>query len=135
MGARRWKLLNIIGVLPVLMVLAVFLFLVGLSDWLWHVYRSISVMVIIWQALIAFLYLLTSTMSAIDPSVPFRTSFTNAISGITLILVAIPDTIMERYSPSRQNAIPAERGISQTLTIGPASFRGSGSQNTGHSVA
>jgi hypothetical protein len=103
MGARRWKLLNIIGVLPVLMVLAVFLFLAGLSDWLWHVYRSISLMVIIWQGSVAFLYLLTSTMSAIDPSVPFRTSFTNAISGITLILVAIPDTIVEKYSPSHHD--------------------------------
>jgi hypothetical protein len=113
MGARRWGLLNIIGVLPVLMVLAVFLFLVGLSDWLWHVYRSIGVMVIFWQALIAFLYLLTSPMSAIDPSVPFRTSFTNAISGITLILVAILYKIVEKCSPSHQHPNPVTRGISR----------------------
>ncbi|PVF91767.1 hypothetical protein CPB86DRAFT_878328 [Serendipita vermifera] len=80
MGAERWKMSNIIASLPLLIFVALFLFFVGLADWLWHVNRIISAIVIAGIAIGGALYLITNMISSIWIDAPFRSPVPKALA-------------------------------------------------------
>ncbi|PVF91043.1 hypothetical protein CPB86DRAFT_452853 [Serendipita vermifera] len=73
MGIERWKMGEIIASLPLLIFVSLFLFFIGIADWLWHVNRAISGIVIGGIGIGCLVYTITNLISIIILDAPFRT--------------------------------------------------------------
>ncbi|CCA71740.1 hypothetical protein PIIN_05675 [Serendipita indica DSM 11827] len=78
-GIEKWKLAQIISALPLLIYISVFLFLVGLANWLWHIHRRVSGVVITGLVVAGMLYVATHTISVFDIGAPFRTPVSRSL--------------------------------------------------------
>ncbi|CCA71749.2 hypothetical protein PIIN_05684 [Serendipita indica DSM 11827] len=72
-GIRKWKLTRFISLLPLLIYISLFLFFVGLSEWLQHIHRHIAGVVLTGVVIAGLLYITTHAISILDVSAPFRT--------------------------------------------------------------
>ncbi|PVG03069.1 hypothetical protein CPB86DRAFT_811182 [Serendipita vermifera] len=72
-GIEKWKMSELIASLPLLIFVALFLFFIGIADWLWHVNRAISGIVIGGIGIGFLLYTITNLISIINLDAPFRT--------------------------------------------------------------
>ncbi|PVF97762.1 hypothetical protein CPB86DRAFT_413646 [Serendipita vermifera] len=82
MGIRKWKMSELIASLPLLIFVALFLFFIGIADWLWHMNRAISGIVIGGIGIGFLLYTITNLISMINVDAPFRTPLSKEIPGI-----------------------------------------------------
>ncbi|PVF95192.1 hypothetical protein CPB86DRAFT_764425, partial [Serendipita vermifera] len=73
MGIKKWKMGDIIASLPLLIFLSMFLFLVGLADWLWHINRLVSCIIIAGIAMGCFFYIAVTIIAIVWIDSPFRT--------------------------------------------------------------
>ncbi|PVF96428.1 hypothetical protein CPB86DRAFT_512391 [Serendipita vermifera] len=72
-GIEKWKMSEIIASLPLLIFIALFLFFIGIADWLWHMNRAISGIVIGGIGIGCLLYTITNLISIVEVDAPFRT--------------------------------------------------------------
>ncbi|PVF97763.1 hypothetical protein CPB86DRAFT_873943 [Serendipita vermifera] len=72
-GIEKWKMSELIASLPLLIFVALFLFFIGIADWLWHMNRAISGIVIGGIGIGCLLYTITNLISIINLDAPFRT--------------------------------------------------------------
>ncbi|PVF97754.1 hypothetical protein CPB86DRAFT_734344, partial [Serendipita vermifera] len=82
MGIRKWKMSEIIASLPLLIFVALFLFFIGIADWLWHMNRAISGVVIGGIGIGCLLYTITNLISIINVDAPFRTPISKELAGV-----------------------------------------------------
>jgi hypothetical protein len=79
-GIRAWKVGELIASLPLLIFIALFLFFVGIADWLWHINQIISA-IVIGAISIGFLaYGVTNVIGIIYIEAPFRTPISKALA-------------------------------------------------------
>ncbi|KAG8910364.1 hypothetical protein FRC02_007244, partial [Tulasnella sp. 418] len=82
MGSDKWHLEGIIQTLPSLLQLSLFLFLIGLTDWVWQLNKTVAAVICAF-AIITFLFFAgTTTISVFDPSSPFQNRFTIHLRGL-----------------------------------------------------
>ncbi|PVF97761.1 hypothetical protein CPB86DRAFT_759745 [Serendipita vermifera] len=79
MGVRKWKMSELIASLPLLIFVALFLFFIGIADWLWHMNRSISGIVMGGIGIGFLLYTITNLISMVNVDAPFRTPISKEI--------------------------------------------------------
>jgi hypothetical protein len=72
-GIEKWKMGEIIASLPLLIFVSLFLFFTGIADWLWHLNRAISAIVMGGIGLGSFVYSITTIISIAKLEAPFRT--------------------------------------------------------------
>jgi hypothetical protein len=72
-GINQWKMAELIACLPLLIFIALSLFFIGIADWLWHVNRIVSTIVIGAIGIGFILYAMTNAVSIIWIEAPFRT--------------------------------------------------------------
>ncbi|PVF97757.1 hypothetical protein CPB86DRAFT_734357 [Serendipita vermifera] len=82
MGIQKWKMSEIIASLPLLIFVALFLFFIGIADWLWHMNRTISGTVIGGIGIGCLLYTITTFISIVNLDAPFRTPVSKELAGI-----------------------------------------------------
>ncbi|PVF98784.1 hypothetical protein CPB86DRAFT_704525, partial [Serendipita vermifera] len=80
MGIERWKMGEIIASLPLLIFVSLFLFFIGVANWLWHVNRAISGIVIVGISVGSILYSITNLISIIKLDAPFRTPVSKGLA-------------------------------------------------------
>ncbi|PVF97759.1 hypothetical protein CPB86DRAFT_734365, partial [Serendipita vermifera] len=81
-GIEKWKMSELIASLPLLIFTALFLFFIGIADWLWHMNRAISGIVIGGIGIGCLLYTITNLISMVNVDAPFRTPLSKEIPGI-----------------------------------------------------
>ncbi|CCA71747.1 hypothetical protein PIIN_05682 [Serendipita indica DSM 11827] len=79
-GIKKWKLAQLISILPLLIYISLFLFFIGLADWLWHIHRSVASVVVAGVVIGGLFYLVTHIISIFDISAPFRTPISLSVS-------------------------------------------------------
>ena len=82
-GVERWHMLAIAEGVPGLIHISLFLFFIGLADFLWNTYAIVGIITAVPVALIAMLYIFSTVISVKNPQSPFRTSFTGLAWYIT----------------------------------------------------
>ncbi|PVG03065.1 hypothetical protein CPB86DRAFT_869978 [Serendipita vermifera] len=81
-GIEKWKMSELIASLPLLIFVALFLFFIGIADWLWHMNRAISGIVIGGIGIGCLLYTITNLISIVNLDAPFRTPVSKELAGI-----------------------------------------------------
>ncbi|PVG01063.1 hypothetical protein CPB86DRAFT_137795 [Serendipita vermifera] len=71
-GMEKWKMQEIIAVLPVLLYCSLILFFVGLAQWMWSVHKTVGCVVMGGALLGAIFYVITTMLAVIFPSSPYR---------------------------------------------------------------
>ncbi|KAG8829221.1 hypothetical protein FRC17_006969 [Serendipita sp. 399] len=84
MGVEKWKMAQTIALLPVLLYLSLLLFLCGLVVWMWHIHRTIGGVLIGGLSLSCLFYIVTTVITVLDPSAPFRSPLSKATLAITV---------------------------------------------------
>ncbi|PVG04036.1 hypothetical protein CPB86DRAFT_842303, partial [Serendipita vermifera] len=105
MGIERWKMGEIIASLPLLIFVSLFLFFIGVANWLWHVNRAISGIVITAIGIGCLLYTITSAISIIKLDAPFRTPVARgliplirrAVVWTRFLVVSFPKEMMKSW--------------------------------------
>jgi hypothetical protein len=80
MGIEKWKMGEIIASLPLLIFVSLFLFFIGIADWLWHLNRAISSIVIGGIGVGCLVYSITNLISIVKLEAPFRTSISKGLA-------------------------------------------------------
>ena len=82
-GVERWHVLAIAEGVPGLIHISLFLFFIGLADFLWNTYATVGKITVAPVILIAVLYIFSTVISVKNPQSPYRTSFTGLAWYIT----------------------------------------------------
>jgi hypothetical protein len=102
-GIETWKMGEIIASLPLLIFVSLFLFFIGIADWLWHLNRAISAIVIGGIGIGCLLYSITNMISIVKLEAPFRTPISKGLAPllrqsfvwIRLFFVELPSEILK----------------------------------------
>ena len=82
-GVERWHMLAIAEGAPGLIHISLFLFFMGLADFLWNTFAIAGIITVVLVVLIATLYIFSTVVSIKNPQSPYRTSFTGLAWYIT----------------------------------------------------
>ncbi|PVF90868.1 hypothetical protein CPB86DRAFT_720345, partial [Serendipita vermifera] len=133
MGIERWKMGELIASLPLLIFVALFLFFVGIADWLWHMNRAISGIVVGGIGIGCIVYAITNLISIIKLDAPFRTPVSKGLAPLfrglgawIRYLLLLPSEVLKRnqgWKSIRWNDIrEAWDTISKKVPISSQSF-------------
>ena len=78
-GAKNWHMRAIAEAVPGLVHISLFLFLVGLGDFLWNSYSIVGKFTVFPISLCATLYVISTIAPVVDPQSPYRTAFSGFI--------------------------------------------------------
>jgi hypothetical protein len=133
-GIEGWKMGEIIASLPLLIFISLFLFFIGIADWLWHLNRAISAIVIGGIGIGCLLYSITNVISIVKLEAPFRTPISKglapllrqALVWIRLFVVEFPSEILngdEEWAKIRWSRIrEVWNGAYSRITAPPGNF-------------
>jgi hypothetical protein len=96
-GVVNWNMAEIIAFLPLLIFISLFLFFIGIADWLWHMNRIISGIVIGGIGIGLLLYAVTTMMSIITIEAPFRTPVSKGLALLAREPGAWPRTLFAGF--------------------------------------
>ena len=82
-GVERWHMRAIAEGVPGLIHISLFLFFIGLADFLWNSFAIVGIFTVLPVALIAILYIISTGIAIYNPQSPYRTSFTGLAWYIT----------------------------------------------------
>jgi hypothetical protein len=105
MGIEQWKLGEVIASLPLLIFVSLFLSFIGIADWLWHVNRAISSIVIGGIGIGCLVYSITNIISIIKLDAPFRTPVSKGLAPLIrraavwmrLLVQEFPSELLNEY--------------------------------------
>ncbi|KAG9096330.1 hypothetical protein FS749_008715 [Ceratobasidium sp. UAMH 11750] len=83
-GLRTWRMVGLIAFLPTLMHIALFLFTVGLSIYLWHIYPTVAIPVIILTSLTTLFYLAVIILPFVFEFCPYSTALSRVLINLWL---------------------------------------------------
>ncbi|PVF92402.1 hypothetical protein CPB86DRAFT_877904 [Serendipita vermifera] len=106
-GIEKWKMSELIASLPLLIFVALFLFFIGIADWLWHMNREISGIVIGGIGTGCLLYTITHLISIVKVDAPFRTPISKELVGIVRRFMKWHQRVINSFlSTVRRHDIP-----------------------------
>ncbi|KAG8797415.1 hypothetical protein FRC16_008885 [Serendipita sp. 398] len=76
---EQWHMVQIIAFLPALIYIALFLFFIGLAEWMWNVHQGVAKVIIVGLVCGAILFLMTTAISMVYVGAPFRTPVTRSL--------------------------------------------------------
>ncbi|PVG03070.1 hypothetical protein CPB86DRAFT_493291 [Serendipita vermifera] len=114
-GIEKWKMSELIAALPLLIFVSLFLFFIGIADWLWHMNRAISGIVIGGIGVGVILYTVTNLISIINVDAPFRTPVSKELIGIMRQLIEKIRKIVASFSLSPTAADTQKHTIEETI--------------------
>ncbi|PVF92406.1 hypothetical protein CPB86DRAFT_877907 [Serendipita vermifera] len=113
-GIEKWKMSEVIASLPLLIFIALFLFFIGIADWLWHMNRAISGIVIGGIGIGCLLYTITHLVSIVKVDAPFRTPISKELAVfITFVIEWLRNVITNLLSTIRTHGI-SDQGVVHT---------------------
>ncbi|PVG03064.1 hypothetical protein CPB86DRAFT_869977 [Serendipita vermifera] len=108
-GIEKWKMSELIASLPLLIFAALFLFFIGIADWLWHMNRAISGIVIGGIGIGCLLYTVTNLISIVNVEAPFRTPISKELAVLIPRIVGwLQAAIIKLSSTDHAYDIPEE---------------------------
>ncbi|PVG03049.1 hypothetical protein CPB86DRAFT_793958 [Serendipita vermifera] len=119
-GIEKWKMAELIASLPVLIFVALFLFFIGIADWLWHMNRAISSIVMGGIGICFLLYTITSVISIMHVDAPFRTPISKELVGLLRQAIEPLKNIVFEHSLAcgeNDNGSVLGNVVSQSLTF------------------
>jgi hypothetical protein len=107
-GIEKWKMGEIIASLPLLIFVSLFLFFIGIADWLWHLNQAIASIVIAGIGIGCLVYSVTNIISIVKLEAPFRTPvskglaplFRRALALMRFLVLAFPSEAFTRNEVS-----------------------------------
>ncbi len=78
-GLEKWRVPLIVGLLPVLLHLALYVYLVGLSIYLYNLHRSISWIIVAMTVAALIVYFTTNAIPIIQPQCPYHTPISHIV--------------------------------------------------------
>ncbi|PVF91190.1 hypothetical protein CPB86DRAFT_820683 [Serendipita vermifera] len=109
MGIQKWKMSELIALLPLLIFVALFLFFIGIADWLWHMNRAISGIVMGGIGIGFLLYTITNLISMVNVDAPFRTPISKEIPEIIRRVIGWPRQAIDNLRLVLSRAITRQR--------------------------
>ena len=94
-NVKKWRLPQVVEILPDLIHLSVFLFFTGLTIFLFNVYHSVFLSVVWWIALVSTLYGCIMLMPLFLPNSPYYTPLSPPIFHIAWSFVHVPVSVLE----------------------------------------
>lgn len=85
-ATKQWYMHQLIAALPILLYISVALFFVGLAIWFKHVYPSLALIPIVSLLVGIFGYLITTILTVLCPSAPYRTSMSRLLFRVFWLL-------------------------------------------------
>lgn len=108
-GIENWKMAEIIAFLPIFLFLSLFLFLVGLADWLFHIHKAVAVVVMVGLAIAVIFYVSTTIIAIRYIEAPFRTSVSKSIPFIYYESIKLINAMTDLlFGRKRSNGITNE---------------------------
>ncbi|KAG8769722.1 hypothetical protein FRC20_010656 [Serendipita sp. 405] len=95
-GFLKWGVLELVAVLPLILLASVFLFLTGLTVWMWGTNRTIGKIVLAGEVVGSLYYLNAVYVAAIFYDAPFKNPFSSIIFGSMRRVKLILDLISSR---------------------------------------
>ncbi|PVF92409.1 hypothetical protein CPB86DRAFT_791186 [Serendipita vermifera] len=112
MGIWKWKMSELIASLPLLIFVALFLFFIGIADWLWYMNRAISGIVIGGIGIGCLLYTITNLISIVKVEAPFRTPISKELAVfIPHVIEWAQNVITNLLSTVRTHDIPGQDAV------------------------
>lgn len=78
-GVEKWRLDQIVGFLPALIFLSLFIFFIGVADWLWHIHHGVAAVIISGAVVGALFFTVTTVISIVDVGAPFRSPLSRSL--------------------------------------------------------
>ena len=133
-GMLRWRLPEIIAVLPSLILLSLLLFFTGLTVYLFYIHKLPAFLSITIFGAGLLIYMLSIFVSAIDEFSPFRSAYSRALGGLyrrlyshlmgsfdSLSTMALPQTTMEKIREWTIMFIQEHIPLSEEAILEPSS--------------
>ncbi|KAJ7608169.1 hypothetical protein FB45DRAFT_806400 [Roridomyces roridus] len=98
-GLRRWKFNMAMQTFPLLLQVALFLFLAALSIYLWTVHHALAIIVVSFTGAGLIFYCMFLTSAVISPDSPFQTPLAPAFRYMVQNLIWVLTTIVCLHSP------------------------------------
>jgi hypothetical protein len=111
-GLHRWKLPFVLGILPALLQIALFLFLCGLLDFLWQLHAFVFAVVGLITIIFLTLAISTLVISVFSRTSPFRSPITSILIRMRPVLtklVVSGQTFVHRYTTMRWGLVITSR--------------------------
>jgi Family of unknown function (DUF6535) len=83
-GVEKWRMVQIIAFLPLLIFAALFLFFVGLAEWMWTIHQGVSAIIIAGVILGATFFVATTATSMTYVGAPFRTPTSRSLPSLAV---------------------------------------------------
>lgn len=99
---------------------SLFIFFVGLAQWLWHIHRGVSAIMITGVIVGAFLFWVTTIISMVDVRAPFRTPASRSLpiyllfvqqTATVFLAPILPSKIKALYTKLRENIISKKSAV------------------------
>ncbi|PVF96676.1 hypothetical protein CPB86DRAFT_859851, partial [Serendipita vermifera] len=117
-GMEKWKMGDIIAALPVLLYCSLVLFFAGLTLWMWNVHTTVGGVILGCMVLGGAFYMVTTLMSVVFPSSPFRAPIVRWIY-VFLHLIFHP-YVKKGHDAGQEHSMhdpePPKRSLLQALT-------------------
>ena len=81
-GVEKWRMVQIIAFLPALIFVALFLFFVGLAEWMWTIHQGVAGVIIASVIFGAAFSLVTTIIGMVYVGAPFRTLGSRSLAGL-----------------------------------------------------
>ncbi|KAG9083538.1 hypothetical protein FRC06_004490 [Ceratobasidium sp. 370] len=83
-GLKTWRMVGLIAFLPTLMHVALFLFAIGLSIYLWHIYAVVAIPVIVLTSIAALFYSAVTILPFVYEFCPYSTALSRVFINLWL---------------------------------------------------
>ena len=111
-GAKSWGLPKMVEGVPALIHISLFLFFIGLADFLLTAYAIVGKITLLPIILCVTFYIITTVLPIIDPQTPYRTSFSGMVWSLTRWLRSRP--CRDRFGkPSKPLSLNMAKGQMQ----------------------
>jgi hypothetical protein len=100
-GVQKWGMEQIIAFLPAVIFFALFIFFIGLADWLWHIHHGVAAVAIVGVIIGASFFWVTTLISIVDVGAPFRTPTSRSLPAYIGLLYQKITSVFALFSRNR----------------------------------
>jgi hypothetical protein len=126
-GMEKWKMREIIAALPILLYFSLVLFFIGLAQWMWSVHTTIGGVVLGGMLLGTVFYAVTTLLSVVFPSSPYRAPIVRWIYVLIHIILRPFTKILSAFGKSSSEkalATPRNTPLSEAILAGLTRMKG-----------
>jgi hypothetical protein len=125
-GMEKWKMREIIAALPILLYFSLVLFFIGLAQWMWSVHTTIGGVVLGGMLLGTVFYAVTTLLSVVFPSSPYRAPIVRWIYVLIHIILRPLMKLLRAFGKSSSeeaSTTPRNTPLGETILAGLTRMR------------